>query len=194
MRCRHALLSLVTACCLAGCGSTKLSEPHVPSTSSDPTTASTPTSTAAAPSPTGRPAMPEAARAHTPSGAVAFVKYYWAATNYAQAHVDPSVLTALADPNCKACTAVVKSIEKARRQRARIEGGVTTVTTASASLTTAGEPHWTLVRFHWSATPELLDYPAGKKDAHYRGGQGDDQMLLRPVPSGWRITYWDASA
>jgi len=73
---------------VAGCGGDPKADPS-PSTSPAPSISSTPT-----PSP---PTLPDAAKANTKAGAIAFVKYYVELVNHAQATGDVGKLQSVED-------------------------------------------------------------------------------------------------
>ena len=109
---------LAASILLAGCGGDAKPDP-----SSSSTTGSAPTTTTAAPttsaspttaSPTTDPNIPAAARAHTPAGAEAFVRYFYRAAEH---RLDPparrDLVPALPSlPSCKTCTAFEKTANR----------------------------------------------------------------------------------
>lgn len=70
------------------------------STSSTSSTSSRSSATAYVPV---KPEFPAEAKKHTDAGAVAFVKYYWAAVDYAWTKPDERVLVPLSLSTCKSC-------------------------------------------------------------------------------------------
>ena len=77
-----------------------------PGASSSSTSTSSPTTTAPPTvSPTTDPNIPLAARAHTPAGAEAFTKYFFAQLNVAFGQPKTGLVSALSDPTCKTCLA-----------------------------------------------------------------------------------------
>src|SRR4051812_44399939 len=99
--------AVVLVLALAGCGADPKADPS-PSPS---TTTASPVSTTPAP-----PVLPEAAKANTKAGAIAFVKYYVELINHAQATGDVGPLAAVEDPGCESCA-------KGRAYISRIYGG-----------------------------------------------------------------------
>ena len=94
---------LAASMLLAACGGD--AKPGAPSSS---TSTSTPTTTASATttaSPTTDPNIPVAARAHTPAGAEAFVRYFFVQLNVAFGQPKTGLVSALSDPTCKTCLA-----------------------------------------------------------------------------------------
>src|SRR5665647_2488666 len=87
---------------LAACGGDAKPGASASSTStSSPTTTAPPTV-----SPTTDPNIPLAARAHTPAGAAAFTKYFFAQLNVAFGQPKTGLVSALSDPTCKTCLAL----------------------------------------------------------------------------------------
>lgn len=99
---------------VGGCGGTPdASPPTSPSPSASRTASATPTA----------PVMPDAARENTKAGAVAFVKFYIAAFNHAQATGDVSTLKKLGANGCVSCNGVVRTIAATYRRGGHAEGG-----------------------------------------------------------------------
>lgn len=98
-----ATASLTAAMLLAGCGGDAKPDP-TNTTTAAPT--STSASTSPAPSPTTDPNIPAAARAHTPAGAEAFVRYFYSQLNLAWTTPATGLLSALSAPTCKTCSAL----------------------------------------------------------------------------------------
>lgn len=92
---------LAASMLLAGCGGDAK-----PGPSSSSTAGSSPTTTTPAPtnSATTDPNIPAAARAHTPAGAAAFVKYFYGQLNVAWGQPRAGLLAPLSLPDCKTCT------------------------------------------------------------------------------------------
>jgi len=100
-------LSLAASTLLAGCGGDPKPAAASSGTSRPPATA-TPT-TSASPTATPRttdPNIPAAARAHTPAGAEAFVRYFYAQVNSAWTKPTSGLIPKLSSPNCKSCAAL----------------------------------------------------------------------------------------
>ncbi|MHB1473842.1 MAG: DUF6318 family protein [Dermatophilaceae bacterium] len=101
---------LAVSTLLAGCGGDAKPGASSSSTStSSPTTTPAPTTPSASPtttaSPTTDPNIPAAARAHTPAGAEAFVRYFYSQLNVAFGQPKAGLVSALSDPTCKTCLA-----------------------------------------------------------------------------------------
>ena len=92
---------LAASMLLAACGGDAK-----PGASSSSTPTSSPTTTAPPTvSPTTDPNIPVAARAHTPAGAEAFVRYFFVQLNVAFGQPKTGLVSALSDPTCKTCLA-----------------------------------------------------------------------------------------
>jgi hypothetical protein len=95
---------LVASMLLAACGGDAKPGASSSSTSTSSPTATAPPTTAS--STTSDPNIPVAARAHTPAGAEAFVRYFFAQVNLAWSTPNPAALDGLYTPTCTTCTAI----------------------------------------------------------------------------------------
>jgi len=127
---------LAASMLLAGCGgdsnpdaSRSSTASSSPTTTAAPTTSTSPTATVA---PTIDPNIPAAARAHTPAGAEAFVRYFFAQLNRSWSTADPSLLPPLSEPGCKTCGAFTASAAKYRSQEQHYKGEFFSVTSIAA--------------------------------------------------------------
>jgi hypothetical protein len=118
---RRSVIAVAVLVVLAGCGGAPKVSPSP--TPSSPVTS--PVSTTPTP-----PAMPDAAKANTKAGAIAFVRHYVSIQNYASLHGDTAALRKLASPACDSCQSIVRLIEKVYSAGGRIEGDGWTVTRA----------------------------------------------------------------
>lgn len=96
------------------------------------TTTPAPTTSAAAPTATADPNIPAAARAHTPAGAEAFTKYFFAQLNRSWATADPSLLPPLSEPACKTCGAFTSSAASFRSKNQHYQGEIFNVISVGA--------------------------------------------------------------
>lgn len=139
---RQGGLTLVLLGCLAlgACGE-ESARPQEPTTPPSPTSSVTPSSTSSA-----TPELPEAAKAGTKAGAVAFVRYYIELINHAQATGNTAALKAVEAPSCGSCLKGRRYIEDIYSSGGHIEGGAfriiqvlaTPMTTPSSWLVTTG--------------------------------------------------------
>jgi hypothetical protein len=113
---RHRLV-IAAALLLALAGCSDDSPTPKASASTTPATAS--------PSPTGpvAPVLPSAAKANTPVGAKAFVRYWFEAATYAMKTGETGPMDAVAGQTCKACVAISKSIHAIYSKDQRNVGG-----------------------------------------------------------------------
>src|SRR5689334_7529083 len=109
---RRLVVGACLAVALVGCGGDPEADPS-PSPSS-------PSSSSTTPAPR---VMPEAAKANTKAGAVAFAKYCIALINHAQATGDVEALAAVEDPDCKSCSKVRHSVTRIYGAGGSIAGG-----------------------------------------------------------------------
>ena len=114
---------------LAGCGGDAK-----PDASSSSTTASSPTTTAMTTvSPTTDPNIPAAARAHTPAGAEAFVRYFYSQLNVAWSTPKSGLVSVLSLPTCKTCTNFEAVAKRSATKQERILGESVVLDTVSTS-------------------------------------------------------------
>jgi hypothetical protein len=98
---------LAASMVLAACGGGAKPDPSSSrTTGSSPTTTATAPTTSASPTATADPNIPAAARAHTPAGAAAFVKYFHDQLNVAWRQPKSGLLAPLSLPDCKTCAAL----------------------------------------------------------------------------------------
>lgn len=109
---------------LAGCDAAAPAPAPVPSSPaappSSPTARAEPTRTARPPT---APALPTAARQASEAGARAFIDYYWALVNYAQATGDVRQLRKASGPHCRGCSAGISGIVDLYQGGGNAEGG-----------------------------------------------------------------------
>jgi len=126
-----ALLSLPLAASLllTGCGSDTKPKTAAPSATSAPTTSAPTTS----PSPTSSvsakidPNIPPAARAHTPAGAEAFVKYFFQRMNVSWTSPEAGIVSPLCQASSKACAAYEKTALRLVKAGHRYNGNPVTI-------------------------------------------------------------------
>jgi len=120
----------LAALLLTGCGGATKPGTSSPTTSSSVTTAA-PTTTSASPKATATraadPNIPAAARAHTPAGAEAFVKYFFERLNVAWTVPRAGILSPLCQPSSKACAAYEKTAIRLVKQGHRYDGNPITI-------------------------------------------------------------------
>ena len=129
---------------LSGCGGDSK-----PTASSSNTTTSSPTTTSApatTPSPTTTtrttdPNIPAAARAHTPAGAEAFVRYFYSQVNTAWSKPKAGLISSLSETTCKSCAALEGTAADLVKNGQHYDGPpVTIVSVAPMGEVDAGHP------------------------------------------------------
>lgn len=158
---------------------------------STPTPSPTPTSTSPTASPTPQPpAMPEAARAHTEAGAIAFVEHYLALINYATASLDVAPVVAASLPGCKGCAAGAEGISRIKRENGTIIGGKTTATDMKAQLSQGETRTFATITYKGTSAPETHDLP-GTDDVNRAGGNYAGTIILVSATDGWRVAEFE---
>jgi len=118
---------------LSGCGGDAKPGATPSSTSAaSPTTSSPATSSPATSSPATDPNIPAAARAHTPAGAEAFVRYFYSQLNIAWSTPKSGLIAALSLPTCKTCAALEGSAVDLASKHQHYAGEVFAVGTVGA--------------------------------------------------------------
>jgi hypothetical protein len=166
---------------LAGCGGDPKTDPSpAPST---PVTS--PASTTPSP-----PAMPDAARANTRAGAIAFVRHYIELINYAQATGDVNALSAVEDRACKSCASVRRALRDIYNSGGHIEGGAWRVHVRSSAP-----------RPDLSAWSVFTDVEYGKqtvvrdsKMESLGGGTSPMTFVIKPVDGSWVVLKWSRAS
>jgi len=128
---RTSAALLAVSILLAACGGDAKPEPSSSSTTASSPTITTPAPTASA-SPTADPNIPAAARAHTPAGAEAFVRYFYAQLNRSWMTADPALLPPLSEPGCKTCAAFTATAASFRSKSQHYKGEIFSITSIGA--------------------------------------------------------------
>ncbi|MHB8275187.1 MAG: DUF6318 family protein [Dermatophilaceae bacterium] len=128
---------LAVSTLLAGCGGDAKPGASSSSTStSSPTATPAPTTPSASPtttaSPTTDPNIPAAARAHTPAGAEAFVRYFVERLNVAWTAPVAGILSPLCQATSKACAANEKTATRLVKEGHRYDGNPVTIKVIAA--------------------------------------------------------------
>ena len=115
---------------LSGCGGdSKPTASSSNTTTASPTTTAAPTTTAS-PTTTTRttdPNIPAAARAHTPAGAEAFVRYYVERWNLAWTGPHSGILSPLCQASSKSCAANEETATRLKKMGHRYDGNPVTI-------------------------------------------------------------------
>lgn len=166
---------------LSACGGS--AEPSTMPSSSGSTTPSA--------SPTGpvEPVLPEAAKANTKAGAVAFVKHYVALLNYAQStgKVDPARSATASD--CAECQAVLNDVAHVYADGGSISGGSWKITRTLTDRNT--DPRFSgwfvLVRVRSGA--QTVTRPNAPSQ-HFKAGASSHEFLVARIQDGWKVARW----
>jgi hypothetical protein len=159
---------------LAGCGGDPKADPS-PSPSAT-------TSASATPSP---PVMPDAAKANTKAGAVAFVKYYIELVNHAQATGDVRTLSAVEAPACKSCQQGRAYLTRIYSAGGHITGGRWSIRRASAKR--SGE-NWAVTVTGDFAPSDAYSSPDAEP-RHANGGPALTNFIVWHSDA-WKVRAW----
>jgi hypothetical protein len=164
---------------VAGCGGDPKADPS-PSTSSAPTVSPTPT-----PTPTP-PVLPDAAKADTKAGAIAFVKYYVELVNSAQASGQTTALELVESSGCASCSNVRRGLDEIYSNGGHIEGGDWHAEARSA----ARRPDLQAWSVFADVTfgPQKVVRPSGTTSLD--GGQSPMTFVVRNNQGAWSVLNW----
>ena len=164
---------------LAGCGG----DPEADPTST--LSATTPTGTTPTP-----PVMPEAAKADTKAGAVAFVKHYIDLINYAQATGDVDILEGVEDPGCESCANGRNALAKIYSAGGKITGGKLSFRFTSA----APSPRYRgwLISGSLHFAPQIVVRETGGIPEDLTGGATPANAFVSTTNAAheWRVMDW----
>jgi len=127
---RTPVAILAASILLAACGGG--AKPDASSTSSSPTTSTSTPTVSVSPttaSPTADPNIPAAARAHTPAGAAAFVRYFYSQLNIAWSKPQAGLISGLSANTCKTCAALEGTAADLVAKRQHYRGEILAVKT-----------------------------------------------------------------
>jgi hypothetical protein len=183
---------LAAAMLLAGCGGDAQSD-----VSSSPAAASSPTTTTRAPAtssasptttaaPKTDPNIPAAARAHTPDGAAAFVKYFYSRLNVAWGQPRAGPLAPLSLPGCKTCRTLEDTARDMVAKRRQMRGDTARIDSADAGLTESNGDQVVIVTGSQLKT-SVVD-SNGKIVQDLPADRIRDLATTRWVASGWRVS------
>jgi hypothetical protein len=171
---RRSVVGAALMLLLAGCGGNPKADPP-PSTSPTP-------SVSATPSP---PALPEAAKANTRAGAIAFVRHYIELVNYAQMTGDVSALSIVEDPGCKSCSKGRDYLSRIYGAGGHIAGGAWTVRHVRAKK--SGE-NWAVTATGDFASSDAYASP-GADPQHADGGPALTNFIVWHSDQ-WKVRAW----
>ena len=114
---------------LAPTGSSPPTTAKFPTTTTAPTTTASPTAIAASKT---DPNIPATARAHTPAGAEAFVRHFYAQLNIALTTAKAGLISTLSGTTCKTCTAFEGIADSLASKRQHYQGEAFVVRTVAS--------------------------------------------------------------
>jgi hypothetical protein len=146
-------------------------------------------SASASPSP---PVMPEAAKARTKAGAIAYAKGFIEALNFAGASGDTKALRSLFIPLCTRCEAIADGIDQTYAAGGYFRGGNWTPTSFK----------FYVLRNDVAVLDAIVNYEAqtwlksrGEKPITYRSSQNNLKAFnLRWQNTGWKVSALDPNA
>jgi Family of unknown function (DUF6318) len=178
---------LAASILLSSCGGGAKPDPSS-STSSPTTSTSAPTASASptTASPTIDPNIPAAARAHTPAGAAAFVKYFHEQLNVSWRTPKAGLLPPLSLPGCKTCTALDDNAADLVAKHQRVSGDPVRIDAVDVSDTASNGDQRVIitgVQLRTSVVDsnaqKVRDIPAAKIRS---------VAMTRWTASGWRVS------
>jgi hypothetical protein len=172
---RRSVVGAALMLLLAGCGGDPKSDPP-PSTSPTP-------SVSATPSP---PALPEAAKANTKAGAIAFVRHYVDLINYLQATGDEAPLQAESADDCRSCNAVIKAANSIYEGGGHVEGGTWMVGAVTAKR--PAHKIWA-VRLEGTISPSKVYRHDSSTPEPGSGGAASGEFYVT-FDLTWKVAQW----
>lgn len=183
--------ALAAACVLplllAGCSDAEPT-PEIP----DPTTSSP----SAEETDTGpvEPTLPPEAEGDGVEAAEAFISYFYASVDYAQATGEADVIRALAAETCRSCRGGADIIERIHKEGGTIVGGEHSVEKAKVTGTrrVPGEGSIYYLDVRVSHTEQQV---VGSQELDGEYGSGTEDLRYRVVSSngGWQVLEWNAA-
>ena len=186
------VLSLAGVLALAGCSDDKK---PVEGTTSTTTTTWAPSSTTSSPStttppatttgPVANPDVPAAARAHTPAGAEAFVRYFYDQANLAGRIPKVGLISKLSLPSCKTCATLEGFAQDNVAKGEHL--GADLVTTVSANATASNGSGDQPVQFVGRQNVTNLIDKTGKVIETSQPGMVKTEVTLAWSDTGWAV-------
>jgi hypothetical protein len=175
---RRLVVSAALVLVVAGCGGDPKADPT--RTPSSPSTSVTPTATP--------PVMPEAAKANTKAGAVAFVRYYVDAFNFAQATGSSTELASKSSAHCHECRAVLQGLRRIYDAHGHIDGGSLIVVRATSDYNSAERVWFVLVQIE--SGPQTLYESADADPKRLPGGRRSMDFSVIHRGGEWKVSAW----
>jgi hypothetical protein len=173
---RRLLGVAVLALALSSCGGEPKADPS-PTRSVTTPVSTTPTA----------PVMPDAAKANTKAGAIAFVRHYVDLVNYAQQTGDVSTLASVESDACESCAKVRRSIAEIYTAGGAIQGGTwhphfkVALHNGDGSWLVTGYIKFEAEEVRSNKTAEPQPQPGGSAVTHLTVKNSDD---------AWKVLAW----
>jgi hypothetical protein len=134
--------------------------------------------------------MPDAAKADTKAGAIAFVKYYVGLINYAQATGDTKSLSLFESPDCRSCSKARATVDGIYHAGGSIQGGLLheDVRQAARRPDVSG---WTVFA-NVTFGRQVINRPTGSQTL--AGGQSVLTFIVRRDADQWAVLQWSRSS
>jgi hypothetical protein len=177
---------LAASMLLTGCGDDSKPDAPSSSTSTAPTTTSTPSvSPTATVSTKTDPNIPAAARAHTPAGAEAFVKYFHDQLNVAWGKPQAGLLTPLSLSSCKTCSTFENTAAKMVPKHERMLGDTVRIDSVAAGTIESNGDQTVIVS---GAQLKTSVVSSGRKVRDIPANKLRVLATTRWTTSGWRVS------
>ena len=124
-----------------------------PPLKSSPVTSQTTTATTSTAAPNG---IPPAARAHTPAGAVAFVRYFIDRVNYAWTAPEVGVISGLGEPGCLSCKSMEGTAQDLKLKGHRYRADPVTATQIRPASSAPNGQQYVVAEMHQHRT-DIID-------------------------------------
>ena len=186
---RTSAALLAASMLLAGCGGDTKPDASTPSTIRSSPTTPVPTTTSASPttaSPATDPNIPAAARAHTPAGAAAFVKYFYGQLNVAWGQPRAGLLAPLSLPDCKTCSTLEDTAADMVAKHQRMRGDTARIDSVDPGATESNGDQSVVVTGGQLAT-SVVD-SNGQKVRDIPADRIRFLATTRWTESGWRVS------
>lgn len=181
---RRLLVGVVLALAVAGCGGDPKADPTP--------TPSSPSSSSTTPAP---PVMPDAAKADTKAGAVAFVKYYVETQNFASATGDTAALERIAASECESCQSIIGLIKKVYAAGGHIDGDGWTILKAQRAGLASAPSNAIYVDVALRIASQSIYSTPSASPSEYPGNPRRLMTFgLSRASSGWRVANIVATA
>jgi hypothetical protein len=178
---RRSVIGFALVLLLAGCGGDPTAEPSP--------TPSTPVTSPVSTTPTP-PAMPDAAKANTKAGAIAFVRHYIELINYAQATGDVSALEKVEDPGCESCTSVRQGVHDIYSSGGHIDGGAWSAEVRSSSPRPDLSAWTVFTDVQYGPQQVVRD----SKTTSLGGGKSPMTFVVKSVAGQWSVLKWSRAS